>query len=95
MIERIKRFTILVFGAFIISDICSYIRYAIKHDSFKINDYYGIYTKMSCGNIYNLATIYILSVCVIYFIFNFFKKERQFYSYLFLIKNYIDFKNNI
>ena len=76
MIDRIKRFIVLVFAALLLSDICSYIKYAVVHNSFKINDYYGLYTSMDGGNVYNLATIYFLAVCILYFIFNFFKIKR-------------------
>ncbi len=77
MVTRIKRFVVLVFVAFLISDACSYIDYAISNKSFKMLDFYGIYSKMSYGNIYNLAIIYFFIVCVIYFLFNFFRKENN------------------
>ena len=73
---RIKRFIVLVFAALLLSDACSYIRYAIKNTRFRVNNYYGIFTSMENSRIYNLALIYFLSVCILYFIFNFFKKER-------------------
>lgn len=74
---KIKRFIVLVFGALVLSDICSYIKYAITNNSLKIMNYYGVYSKMgSCARIYNLATIYFFAVCILYFIFNFFKTER-------------------
>jgi len=74
---KIKRFIVLVFAALTLSDICSYIKYAITNNSLKITNYYGVYSKMgSCVRIYNLATIYFFGVCILYFIFNFFKTER-------------------
>lgn len=74
---RIKRFISIVFIAFIVSDICRYVRYYVKNDSFKILNFRIYSTTMSETRIFNLAIIYFVIVSTIYFIFNFFKNNRS------------------
>lgn len=68
-----KKFICLIFLALVVSDICSYIKYALNH-KFKIEIFYGVFSKMEDGRILNLSIMYFFMVCIIYFIFNFFKK---------------------
>ena len=68
-----NKFICLIFLALVVSDICSYIKYALNYN-FRIETFYGIFSKMGTGRIVNLSIIYFFMVCIIYFIFNFFKK---------------------
>lgn len=74
---KLKRFASIVFIALGISDVCSYVRYAITKESFKIRSFNIFYTRMQFKNIYNIAIIYFAVLSALYFIFNFFKKSNN------------------
>ncbi len=77
--KKLKRMIVIIFFAFLASDICSYIRYYISNKSLSVSSYNLFVSKMTYDGtfIFNLAMWYFIFVCIIYFLCNFFKPSYK------------------
>ena len=75
MLNKFKRFLLIVFILFIINDICSYIR-QFNINALDANSYSLFYTILSNGSrVYNTSVIYFISISIITFIRYFLKSD--------------------
>lgn len=74
---KIKRFICLVFVALLMGDVLSYIKLYIENDNVLFHRFTVFSTQFSNHLVvFNLSLIYFIGVSIVYFCFNFFKKER-------------------
>lgn len=73
-----KRLFSLIFLALFTSDVCSYIKVYIERPEAKIKTFNFLTTRFSDHfMIFNLSIIYFVFVSGIYFLINFFKKDKD------------------
>lgn len=77
MKRKLKKAVILIFIAFLLNDICSYIKAFIQIGKFEITQVGFFVSRVDIYDVYNSSLIYILFVMSVYFVTHYFKDETR------------------
>lgn len=76
MLTRKKRAVLVAFLVLLTNDISRLVNMYLKNGSPKLVSFSFFYSSFENFKIFHLSLMYMLAVMTIYFIFNFFKKEK-------------------